>query len=79
MKWEELWDRDLDDLRERLGVTPVGPHGGKLDVDFSPRSSAIADKESKAAIAEALKKFAQNNPDAVGNDEGLSDHHDIGH
>jgi len=79
MKWEELWDRDLDDLRERLGVVPVGPRGGKLTVDFSPRSSAVADKEAKAAIAEALKSFTQANPDAVNDDSGLNDHHDIGH
>jgi len=78
MKWE-LWDRDLDDLRERLGVIPVGPHGGKLSVDFSPRSSAVADKEAKAAIAEALKQFTQANPDMVNDDAGLNDHHDIGH
>ena len=58
---------------------PVGSHGGKLDVDFSPRTFAVADKEAKAAIAEALKQFAQNNPDAVNDEEGLSDHHDIGH
>ena len=79
MKWEELWDRDLDDLRERLGVIPVGPHGGKLSVDFSPRSSAVANKEAKAAIAEALKQFTQANPDMVNDDAGLNDHHDIGH
>ena len=77
MKWEELWDRDLDDLRERLGVEVVGPHGGKLSVDFSPRSSAVADKEAKAAIAEALKQFSEANPEAIKDDEGLSDHHDL--
>ena len=62
-----------------MGVEPVGPHGGKLSVDFSPKSSAVADKEAKAAMADALKKFTQANPDAVSDDEGLSDHHDVGH
>ena len=36
-------------------------------------------KEAKAAIGEALKKFAQDNPDAIKDEAGLSDHHDIGH
>ena len=62
-----------------MGVEPVGPHGGKLSVDFSPRSSATADKEAKAAIAEALKQFSQANPDASKDLEGLSDHHDAAH
>ena len=80
MKWEELWDRDLDDLRERLGIQVVGPHGGQLTVDFSPRSSAIADKEAKAAMSEALKNFVTANPDAVGDDdEELNDHHGHSH
>jgi len=69
----------LDDLRERLGVEPIGPRGGQLSVDFSPRSAGTADKEAKAAIAEALKQFSQANPKVNNDDKGLSDHHDIGH
>ena len=76
MKWEELWDRKVDDLRERLGVEVIGPHGGQLSVDFSPKSAAIANKESQAAIAEALQTFTQANPDAIDDTEpDLDDHH----
>ena len=76
MKWEELWDRKLDDLRERLGVVEIGPHGGKLDVDFSPKSVKLANKEAQAAIAEAMKNFTQANPDSIEDDEpDLGDHH----
>ena len=77
MKWEELWDRDLEDLRERLGIEVVGPHGGQLNVDFSPKSSALANREANEAIAEALAKFAQENPDTVNSldDDELNDHH----
>ena len=57
MKWEDLWDRKLDDLRERLGVTPMGPHGGKLNVHFSPQRFTIADQEARAAMSEALKSI----------------------
>jgi len=79
MKWEELWDRDLNDLRERLGIEEVGPHGGQLKVDFSPKSSAVANKEANAAIAEALKTYTQANPDVIDDDEELNDHHGHSH
>lgn len=36
MKWEEMWDRQLDELRSSLDLVPLGPHGGALTVDFSP-------------------------------------------
>ena len=76
MKWEELWDRNVEDLRERLGVEVMGPRGGQLTVDFSPKSAAVANKEANAAISEALQKFNQANPDAVNDDEpDLGDHH----
>ena len=76
MKWEELWDCKVDDLRERLGVEVIGPRGGQLSVDFSPKSAAIANKESQAAIAEALQTFTQANPDAIDESEpDLDDHH----
>ena len=76
MKWEELWDRKLEDLRERLGVEVMGPRGGQLSVDFSPRSAAVANKEAQTAIGEALQKYTQANPDAVDDDElDLDDHH----
>ena len=79
MKWEEVWDRDLDELRERLGIEVVGPRGGQLSVDFSPRSSAVADKEAKAAMAEALKTFVVSNPDSVEDGDELNDHHGHSH
>ena len=79
MKWEEVWDRDLDELRERLGIEVVGPRGGQLSVDFSPRSSAVADKEAKAAMAEALKTFVVANPDSVEDGDELNDHHGHSH
>jgi ubiquinone biosynthesis protein Coq4 len=76
MKWEELWDRKVDDLRERLGIEVIGPRGGQLTVDFSPKSAAVANKESQAAIAEALQKFTEANPDAIDDSEpDLGDHH----
>jgi len=76
MKWEELWDRKVEDLRERLGVEVMGPRGGQLSVDFSPRSAAVANKEAHAAIGEALQKYTQANPDALTDDEpDLGDHH----
>ena len=59
MKWEDLWDRKIDDLRERLGVTPMGPHGGKLNVHFAPQRFTIADKEARAAMSEALKSIGE--------------------
>ena len=77
MKWEEVWDRDLDDLRQRLGLEVVGPHGGKLSVDFSPKSAALADKEAQSAISEALKKFSQDNPDLTDGEVALNDHHEM--
>ena len=75
MKWEELWDRKVEDLRERLGVQVMGPHGGQLNVDFSPKSAAVANKEANAAIAEAMKKFTQANPDALDDEPDIGDHH----
>ena len=76
MKWEELWDRKVEDLRERLGVEEIGPRGGQLSVDFSPKSAAVANKEANAAIGEALQKLNQANPDAIDDDEPeLGDHH----
>ena len=76
MKWEELWDRNVEDLRERLGVEEIGPRGGQLSVDFSPKSAAVANKEANAAIGEALQKLNQANPDAIDDDEPeLGDHH----
>lgn len=32
MKWEEMWERPLDDIRAELNVRPLGPHGGELDL-----------------------------------------------
>ena len=76
MKWEELWDRKLEDLRERLGVVEIGPRGGQLSVDFSPKSAALANKEAQSAIAEAMSNFTESNPEVLDDDEpGLGDHH----
>lgn len=76
MKWEELWDRKLEDLRERLGVVEMGPHGGKLNVDFSPKSAAVANKEAHSAISEAMRDFTKANPGSFDLDEPeLRDHH----
>ena len=36
VKWEEMWERELDELRSSLDVVPLGSHGGALNVDFSP-------------------------------------------
>ena len=74
MKWEDLWDRDLEELRRGLGLEVLGPRGGQLSVDFSPQSSLIADKEAKAAISEVLKDLSQADPDTAAGDE-LNDHH----
>ena len=48
-----------------------------MNVDFSPKSSALANREANEAIAEALAKFAQENPDTVNSldDDELNDHH----
>ena len=67
--------RKVEDLRERLGVQVMGPHGGQLNVDFSPKSAAVANKEANAAIAEAMKKFTQANPDALDDEPDIGDHH----
>ena len=77
MKWEELWDRKLVDLQERLGVVELGPRGGQLNVDFSPKSAAVANKEAHAAIAEAMRDCTKSNPEVLGDDDepGLGDHH----
>jgi ubiquinone biosynthesis protein Coq4 len=75
MKWEELWDRDLEELRRELGVEVLGPRGGQLSVDFAPKSSLVADKEAKAAISEALRDLSQANPDATSAGDELNDHH----
>ena len=76
MRWEELWDRKLEDLRERLGVVEIGPRGGQLTVDFSPKSAAVANKEAHSAIAEAMSNFTEANPEVLEDDEpGLGDHH----
>ncbi|MEM0982415.1 MAG: Coq4 family protein [Planctomycetota bacterium] len=31
-KWEEQWDRPVDEIRKELKVTPLGPRGGQLDL-----------------------------------------------
>ena len=80
MKWEELWDRDIEDLRGRLGLEVVGPRGGQLSVDFSPKSAPLANKEAQAAMSEAMRNFAEANPDQLDGDEPeLGDHHDHSH
>ncbi|MEO1341156.1 MAG: hypothetical protein AAFV28_08445, partial [Cyanobacteria bacterium J06635_13] len=38
MKWEEMWERQLDELRASLDVVPLGVHGGALNVSFAPVS-----------------------------------------
>lgn len=43
VKWEELWDRPLEELRQSLDVVPLGCHGGALNVDFSPAILREAD------------------------------------
>lgn len=76
MKWEELWDRKLEDLRESLGVNVVGPHGGQLSVDLSPGFKGVADKEAQAAIAEAMENYINLNPFADEDAQvDLDDHH----
>lgn len=75
MKWEELWDRKIVDLRERLGVNEVGPRGGQLSVDFSPGFNCLAQKEAQAAIAEAMKDLVKENPIEDSDDENGIDGH----
>jgi len=58
MKWEELWDQTVERLRQQLGVQVVGPHGGQLTVDFSPKSAQVAHAE----IGRAMRKYIQSNP-----------------
>ncbi|MEL6911587.1 MAG: Coq4 family protein [Cyanobacteria bacterium J06598_4] len=38
VKWEEMWERQLDELRASLDVVPLGVHGGALNVSFAPVS-----------------------------------------
>lgn len=75
MKWEELWDRDLQTLRQELGVEVIGPRGGQLSVDFSPQSSIVANKEAKEAIGEALRDLSAANPELLAGCDELDDHH----
>ena len=54
----------------------MGPHGGKLNVDFSPKSAAVANKEAHSAISEAMRDFTKANPGSFDLDEPeLGDHH----
>lgn len=32
MRWEDMWDRPVEDIRAELRVRPLGPHGGALDI-----------------------------------------------
>ena len=36
VKWEEMWDRELEEIRQTLDVVPLGCHGGALNVEFAP-------------------------------------------
>ena len=47
VKWEEMWDRPLAELRESLNVVPLGPHGGALNFKFAP---AVLQEVEKLAI-----------------------------
>ena len=58
MKWEERWGEKVTDLRQELGVEVIGPHGGQLTVDFSPKTCAAA----QGAIGRAMRKYIQANP-----------------
>lgn len=78
MKWEELWDRKLEDLRRGLEIEPVGPHGGALTVDFSPHSRAVADRWAREEMAEALREIGAMDPKGVDSLEG-DDHEHSAH
>ncbi|MDX2147676.1 MAG: Coq4 family protein [Planctomycetota bacterium] len=40
MKWEEMWERPVEDVRAELNVRPLGAHGGVLSVSFAPGEHA---------------------------------------
>ena len=65
VKWEERWGQKVEDIREELDVFVLGPRGGQLNVDFSPKSALDANKEAHAAIGEALQKYTQVDPNVV--------------
>ncbi len=58
MKWEELWDRPVEELRRRLDVAPLGPRGGQLTVDLSPHSRLLADLRVRDEMTAALGELA---------------------
>jgi len=58
VKWEERWEQKVDDIRKELHVEVLGPHGGQLNVDFSPKSAVDAHREAQVAIGEAMQKLA---------------------
>jgi ubiquinone biosynthesis protein Coq4 len=54
MKWEELWERDVEEIRAELGLEVLGPRGGQLNREFAPKSS-LADSEAREALSEVLR------------------------
>ena len=75
VKWEEMWDRKLEDLRDGLGVRVVGPRGGELTVKFGPQSPGIATVDAQAAISEALGELSPLAPDERDSNDSAPDEH----
>ncbi|MFP4103855.1 Coq4 family protein [Coleofasciculus sp.] len=54
MKWEELWEYQVEDLRRELNVQVLGPRGGALTVEFSPQSRLVAERAAQQEINKSL-------------------------
>ncbi len=63
MRWEELWDRNVDDLRRGLDLVPLGPHGGELKVEIGFGERAFVEKAAKEEMAEVLEKIDPSDPE----------------
>lgn len=75
MRWEELWDRPVEDLRRHLDVEPLGPHGGELTVDLSPHSRAVADRWAREQMTEALAELRRVDPGAIEREPDMDHEH----
>ncbi|MEO1007485.1 MAG: Coq4 family protein [Planctomycetota bacterium] len=73
MKWEQHWAEPLEDLRRRMDVEPLGPHGGQLTVSLTPHSRSVADRWVRSEMADALARIEREDPEAAAA-EPESDH-----
>ena len=65
MKWEEMCDRPVTDIRKDLNLLELGPHGGELTMEFGPGFRAPIDKAGVEEVSKALAELIAKHPEVL--------------